>query len=206
MNKSKFWDKIAQRYEKTNIKDIESYENKLKTTQNYLNKEMNVLEIGCGTGTTAIIHAPFVNNYYATDISPVMIEIAKNKAKEKNIKNMSFEISDILNLSVEDGSKDAVLAMSVLHLIDNTYEGIGIIGKKLKTGGLFISSTICLGDKMQFLKFFIPLMRLIGYAPSKVHFLKKKELLTAIEANNFSIIHEWQPSQTKACFIIARKL
>jgi ubiquinone/menaquinone biosynthesis C-methylase UbiE len=206
MNKSKFWDKIAQRYEKTNIKDMESYENKLKTTQNYLNKEMNVLEIGCGTGTTAVIHAPFVNHYHATDISSVMIEIAKNKAKEKNIKNMSFEISDILNLSVEDGSKDAVLAMSVLHLIDNTYEGIGIIGKKLKTGGLFISSTICLGDKMQFLKFLIPLMRLIGYAPSKVHFLKKKELLTAIEANNFSIIHEWQPSQTKACFIIARKL
>ena len=206
MSSSKFWDKIAPGYAKSRIKDIESYERKLKITQEHLTRNMNVLEIGCGTGMTAVKHSPFVNHYHATDISSAMIEIAKNRAKENQIENISFEVNDILNLSVKNNSKDAVLAMSVLHLLDNVHDGIDEIGKKLKSGALFISSTACLGDKMQFLKVLLPFMRLVGYAPSKVHFLKKKELLTVIEANNFSIIHEWQPSQTKACFIIARKL
>ena len=41
---------------------------------------MNVLEIGCGTGMTAVIHSPFVNHYHATDISSGMIEIAKKQS------------------------------------------------------------------------------------------------------------------------------
>ena len=206
MNSSKFWDKIAPRYEKDKIKDIESYEKKLKITQEYLSKEMNVLEIGCGTGMTAVIHSPFVNHYHATDISSGMIEIAKNRAKENQIENISFEVSDISNLSANDDSQDAVLAMSVLHLLENTNAGIQTIHNKLKTDGLFISSTICLGDKMRYLRFIIPFMKLIRYAPPTVSFFKKEELLAAIEANGFSILHEWQPSQTKACFIIAKKL
>ena len=206
MDNSKFWDKIAPRYVKSKIKDFESYERKLKITQEHFSKEMNVLEIGCGTGMTAVIHAPFVNHYHATDISPGMIEIAKNRAKENQIENISFEVSDISNLSAKDNSKDAILAMSVLHLLENTNEGIQTIYKKLKTGGLFISSTNCLGDKMKYLKGIIPIMRLIGNVPPTVNFFKKNEFLTAIEANNFSILHEWQPSLTKACFIIAKKL
>ena len=120
MNSSKFWDKIAPRYAKDKIKDFESYERKLKITQEHFSKEMNVLEIGCGTGMTAVIHSPFVNHYHATDISSGMIEIAKNRAKENQIDNISFEVSDISNLSAKDDSMDAVLAMSVLHLLENT--------------------------------------------------------------------------------------
>ena len=174
MNSSKFWDKIAPRYAKDKIKDFESYERKLKISQEYFSKEMNVLEIGCGTGMTAVIHSPFVNHYHATDISSGMIEIAKNRAKENQIENISFEVSDISNLSAKDDSKDAVLAMSVLHLLENTNKNIQTIHKKLKTGGLFISSTICLGDKMKYLKAIIPLMRLIGYAPPTLASSKRK--------------------------------
>ena len=205
MSSSKFWDRISHRYAKDKIKDMESYENKLQITQERLTKDMNVLEVGCGTGMTAVIHAPFVKHIHATDISPAMIELAKNRAQEKNVQNISFDVSDVSTLPVEDSSKDAVLAMSVIHLLENPKEGIQTIYKKLKLGGLFISSTICLGDKMNYLKPLIPLMRLVGYAPSTVHFLKKNELLRAIEAANFSIEHDWQPSPKKACFIIAKK-
>lgn len=209
MSSSKFWDRIAQRYARDKIKDMESYERKLQTTQGYLAKEMNVLEIGCGTGMTAVNHAPFVNHYHATDISPAMIEIAKKRAKEKEIPNISFDVCGISTLPVEDNSKDTILAMSVLHLLDNTNEGIHEIYKKLKPGGKFISSTVCLGDKMNYLKVLLPVIKPLGhfgYAPSTVHFFKKKDLLSAIASNNFAIVHEWQPSPTKACFIIAEKL
>jgi len=41
------------------------------------------LEFGCGTGSTALLHASFVKHMTATDISDEMIEIAKQKAKMK---------------------------------------------------------------------------------------------------------------------------
>ena len=201
-----FWDKIAPRYAKDEIKDVDSYEKKLKTTQAHFTRKMKVLEIGCGTGMTAVIHSPFVKHYHATDISSAMIEFSKNRAKEKNIGNISFGVCDISNLKVKDSSVDAILAMSLLHLLDDFSNDLGVIARKLKPGGLFISSTPCLGDNMKFLKFIIPILKIIGYAPpSKIHFFKKTELLAAIEAYKFSVIHEWQPSPTKACFIIARK-
>ena len=206
MSSSKFWDKIAQRYARDKIKDMESYEKKLQATQECFTKEMNVLEVGCGTGMTATIHAPFVKHYHATDFSSGMIEIARKRAKDKMIHNISFDICDISTLPVNENSQDAVLAMNVLHLTENTNEGIQVIYKTLKTGGLFISSTACLADKMNYLKVILPLFKLIGYAPSTVNFLKRNELLLAIEKNNFAIIHEWQPSPKKGYFIIAKKL
>jgi cyclopropane fatty-acyl-phospholipid synthase-like methyltransferase len=42
---------------------------------------MELLEFGCGTGGTAIIHAPHVKHIRAIDISPRMIEIAKSRAE-----------------------------------------------------------------------------------------------------------------------------
>ena len=42
---------------------------------------MEVLEFGCGTGGTAIIHAPYVKHIRAIDISGNMIAIAKGKAE-----------------------------------------------------------------------------------------------------------------------------
>jgi len=55
MNKSeKFWNKCARKYSKEKIKDEEGYRKTLEDTQKYLGQEKIVLEIGCGTGTTAL--------------------------------------------------------------------------------------------------------------------------------------------------------
>lgn len=205
MNNHKFWDKIAKKYEKSKIQDMASYEIKLKKTQEYFTKEMFVTEVACGTGMTAVIHAPYVKSIVATDISPAMIEIAKRRAEQAGITNISFEVSDILSLSIDDESQDIILAMSIFHLLENPEECIQALYKKLKPGGLLISSTICLGDKMNFLKPLVILMRLVGYAPSIVHFFKRDQLVAMIENSSFVIEHEWQPSPKKAVFIIAKK-
>lgn len=55
---TKFWDKIANKYSQQPIADEVSYQKKLQVTQGYFNPEMSVLEFGCGTGLTAIIHTP----------------------------------------------------------------------------------------------------------------------------------------------------
>ena len=54
----KFWDKTAEKYSKKKVPDEEKYKKKLSETQEFLTKDMHVLEFGCGTGTTAIHLVP----------------------------------------------------------------------------------------------------------------------------------------------------
>ena len=77
---TKFWDRIADRYSKQPIADEAAYEKKLRITREYFRPDMEVLEIGCGTGSTAIVHAPYVKHIQAIDLSSKMIEIAHAKA------------------------------------------------------------------------------------------------------------------------------
>lgn len=205
MDKSaKFWDKIAKRYSKQPITDETSYQIKLEITQKYLKPYMNVLEIGCGTGSTAIIHAPYVKNIRAIDISSKMIEIAQGKADVKGIKNINFEQSTIEELKVEDQTLDIVLGLSILHLLDNKEEVITRIYKMLKPGGIFISSTMCLKDNMRWLKIIIPIGKLIGLMPL-VKFFTKNELESCLCNSGFDIEQSWLPSKGKAVFIVTMK-
>ena len=59
-NSDKFWDSKAEAYAKSQISDEETYQRKLTETQALLTPEMRVLEFGCGTGTSAVHHAPHV--------------------------------------------------------------------------------------------------------------------------------------------------
>ena len=81
---SRFWDKIADRYAKKPVSDEAAYQKKLRVTRDYLRPDMDVLEFGCGTGSTAITHAPFVKHIQAIDISSRMIEIAHGKVTSQS--------------------------------------------------------------------------------------------------------------------------
>ena len=116
---NKYWDKIAERYSKRPVANEESYQRKLQVTRNYFRPDMEVLEFGCGTGSTAIVHAPNVKQIHAIDISSKMIEIAQAKADANNIKNVIFERSAIDEFGASDETFDAVLGLSILHLVEN---------------------------------------------------------------------------------------
>ena len=82
-----------------------------------------------------------------------MLEIAQGKADANNVKNISFEGSGIDEFSVSDETFDAVLALNILHLLENKEEVISKVRKMLKQGGIFVTSTVCVGDtRMKFLK------------------------------------------------------
>ncbi|MDD9925586.1 MAG: class I SAM-dependent methyltransferase, partial [Rhodospirillaceae bacterium] len=109
---SKFWDRHAKGYAKRPVSDQAGYERKLKVTQQYLSPEMNVLEFGCGTGTTALIHAPFVNHIHATDLSEGMLAIAREKAVKGRIANVTFERASVAGFSAEHAAFDVVMAQA----------------------------------------------------------------------------------------------
>ena len=132
---SKFWDKLVEGYAKRPVADEASYQKKLQVTRKYLRPDMEVLEFGAGTGSTAIAHAPYVKHIEAIDVSPKMIEIARGKADANNVENVTFRPSSIDELSAADQSFDAVLGLSILHLLDNKEEVISKVHRMLKPGG-----------------------------------------------------------------------
>jgi 2-polyprenyl-3-methyl-5-hydroxy-6-metoxy-1,4-benzoquinol methylase len=166
---------------------------------------MEVLEFGCGTGSTAIAHAPHVKHILAIDASRKMLEIAQGKADAGGIGNVTFRQADIESLSVPDESYDVVMGHSILHLVENRERVIAKVRRMLKPHGVFVSSTACLGDTQSYLKLALPIARLVGYAPGVVEFFTRKELRESMIAEGFEIEHEWQPGRNKAVFIVARK-
>ncbi len=69
----KFWDKTAARYAKSSVSDEATYQKKLGETQSFFRPNMRIVEFGCGTGTTAVHHAPHVQHIDAIDISENML-------------------------------------------------------------------------------------------------------------------------------------
>lgn len=202
---AKFWDKIAERYSRQPIADEAAYQKKLQVTREYLQPEMDVLEFGCGTGSTAIEHAPYVKYIRAIDVSSKMIAIAQGKADANNVANITFERSTIDEFNVSDQTFDAVLGLNILHLLDNKEAVIAKVHRMLKSGGIFVSSTVCLGDTMmRLLKLIVPIGKFFGLMPM-VKIFTAKELEAGLTDAGFQIDYLWQQGKGKAVFIVAKK-
>ncbi len=202
MDRSFFWDRIANRYSKLPVADEAAYRKKLRVTRDYFRPDMEVLEFGCGTGSTAIAHSPYVNHIQAIDISSKMIEIAQRKADAKNVANVTFSRSAIDRFSVSDRTLDAVLGLSILHLLENREKVIAKVYDMLKPGGVFVTNTACLGDTMKFFKVIAPVGKLFGLM---LKVFTAKQLQDSLTDAGFEIDYHWQPGKGKAVFIVAKK-
>lgn len=201
---TKFWNRIADRYSRQPIKDEAIYQEKLRITREHFRPDMEVLEFGCGTGSTALLHAPYVKRILATDIAPRMIEIARDKAAAQNIRNVMFECAAIDTLSIPPQSLDAVLGLNILHLVAELDEVIAKVHKMLKPGGIFVTSTACIADMTWIFRAIVPIGRLLRAIPL-VRVFTAKELEASLTNAGFVIEHKWLPGKNKAVFIVARK-
>lgn len=199
-----FWNVMAKRYARTPVADAASYQRKLKETQAYLRPDWELFEFGCGTGTTAIHHAPHVRRIRALDISPRMLEIAREKAAAAGIGNIDFEQGGIVAMEAPEAAYDAVLGMSILHLLEDPQAVVAKVYGMLKPGGLFFSSTACLAGMAPLVRAVVPIghaLRLLPY----VKVFSADELEGYMTAAGFLIEKRWQPAPGKAVFIVARK-
>jgi len=202
---SRFWDRIAKRYSQRPIADETAYQKKLEVTRTYFRPDMKVLEFGCGTGSTAITHAPHVHHIQAIDISSKMIEIARSKAESNRVGNVTFTQSTIDEFTADDQSMDAVLGLSILHLLANRDDIIAKVYKMLRPGGVFVSSTMCMGGTMKFFRVIVPIGEFFGLLP-QVRWFTAEQLETSLTRVGFVIDYQWKPGEGKAVFIVAKKI
>lgn len=104
------------------------------------NKVKDILSLGCGTGGHDLILAKKGYQVTGVDVSKQMIEIARKKAVEKNVK-IEFILSDLKKLKINK-KFDVVIAMFNIAGYQNTsedfYKFVKVSASHLKKNGLFI--------------------------------------------------------------------
>ena len=205
---ARFWDKLAVKYAASPISDMEAYEYTLGRTRSYLTVNDQVLEIGCGTGSTALLLAGDVAGITGTDISSEMTRIASEKAAKEKAHNASFKVSSATAAAQDARNYDVVMGFNILHLSDDLETILDALFRELESGSLLITKTPCLGEPSIGLKRFafraiIPVMQFFGKAPF-LRYLSFQELEAAITWAGFKII-ETSSNPAMSRYIVARK-
>ena len=200
---AEFWDKVSLKYAKKKVPSQDIYEEKLARTQKLFNKDSVVMEFGCGTGTTSLIHAPFVKEILAYDYSPSMIEIANQKKTEQKIKNVTFEVKAVEDIQFTSETYDMIIAHSILHLTQNNEQILKKAYEALKPGGYLVSSSGCIKEMNLLIRGIIPFMTSIGKAPEITKFTSD-ELIELHKKIGFKVYDAWSYKKGEL-FLIAKK-
>ena len=103
-------------------------------------KPYSVREVGCGTATFALHLQPLGSyEYTATDISPEMIAIARQKAEENDVP-LNFQIEDFSTFTVERPHDVLILLYDGLNYLLNEQRVLAMLEcsyNALKPGGIF---------------------------------------------------------------------
>ena len=113
-----------------------------------------VLDVGCGSGEVSLLLAKVVGpkgEVVGIDCNEKALDVARNRAKDEHISNVSFLSADISNPLTEIGIYDAVVARRVLMYVPDPHNVLRNISGVLKNNGIVafqeIDSTLSPGQK-----------------------------------------------------------
>ncbi len=151
------WDSVAaewQRWWKTTEAAAEIVSRRLIELAE-IKQNSKVLDIATGIGEPAITAAKKVGNsghVLATDISPQMLSIAKQRAISLGLQDViEFKEGDTETISLLDSSFDAALCRFGLMFLPNLGAGLSNIYKSLREGGIFATAVLASPDKVPFI-------------------------------------------------------
>jgi arsenite methyltransferase len=104
-----------------------------------------VLDLGSGAGFDAFLAAKRVGEsgkVIGVDMTPEMVQKARDNAEKLNISNVDFRLGQIEKLPVADSSVDVVISNCVINLSPDKSAVFGEIYRSLKKGGRIVISDI----------------------------------------------------------------
>lgn len=102
------------------------------------NAQQQAIDIATGGGHTARAVAPHVAQVIVTDLTPVMLETAREFLQSEGIKNVQFQVADAENLPFADNSFDRATCRIAPHHFPNVTQFVQEVVRVLKPGGIFL--------------------------------------------------------------------
>ena len=97
-----------------------------------------VVDVGCGAGIDSLIAAKKVGpdgRVIGVDMTPSMLQKARQGAKEAGLRNVEFREGYAEALPIEDGWADVVISNGVLNLMPDKSAALDEMSRVLKAGG-----------------------------------------------------------------------
>ena len=144
-----------------------------------------VLDLGAGAGFDCFLAADRVGSngrVIGVDMTPEMVDRARENAKKGNYENVEFRLGEIENLPVADNSVDAVISNCVINLAPDKKRVFEETYRVLKPGGrLMVSDIVLLKELPDFIK-----NSIAAYIGCVSGAIMKDEYIGAIKATGFN--------------------
>lgn len=201
-NNKSFWQRFAWAYDPVVKKSsARLYRDICDRIRPELNRQMNVLELACGTGQLSYPLSGCVHLWEATDFSEAMIAEAKKRSISRNL---HFSVQDATALPYAPESFDAVVISNALHIMPCPEKALSEIWRVLKPEGLLFAPTFVHGESRGF-RLRVRLMELAGF--HTFHKWNAEDFSAFIAGAGFGVIHQETLGGKIAplCYLAARR-
>lgn len=142
--KARPWDRVVRKCAAGPFVDPSAHEETLRRAKVLLSPEHTMLEVGCGTGTTALQLAGFAHQLPVAGVLPRLIFMARDKLAGHAREQRRFGLADAASLLARGEQHEAVQAHAVQHHFAGLDRGFDAATLSLKSEGSFVSGTACL--------------------------------------------------------------
>ncbi len=201
-----FWDKQAKKYDKSTNKVFgEANKRIVRNTKKYCDLNMQMLDIGCGTGLLTLPMSKYVKHIDAIDFSEKMLLEAKNNSQQMKVNNIEW-INNCIEQVDLNNNYNIITAFNVLLYVDDIEKFLKDVYNRMDDNGYFISVTDCYNEKKSILNPMTRILIRLGVIP-KMHFFSVNELTSIIKRAGFSIIEEENVHYSQVnYYVVAKKI
>jgi arsenite methyltransferase len=160
-----------------------------------------VLDLGSGAGFDCFLASVRVGNkgkVIGIDMTPEMLDKARENAKKGDYKNVEFRLGEIENLPAADGSVDAIISNCVINLSRDKQRVFDEAFRVLKPGGrLMVSDIVILKDLPDFVRNSID-----AYVGCVAGAMKETEYLADIKKAGFESVKVVEESKFSLDYLL----
>ena len=108
--------------------------------------EDSVLDVACGPGIVAAALAPSARSVTGIDLTPEMVELARERCARAGLANTTFEVGDVTDLPYPDGEFSKVVCRYALHHVRDPAAVVAEMARVCAPGGRVVVVDMVVGD------------------------------------------------------------